>query len=214
VSKCLNKSFGKLFAQRVFKFFKLKDMQEDTKSAEEQPLQEETIQDNTQAAENGQEQATAAENIQNTDLEKLQQEVNEQRDKYLRLFAEFDNFKKRSAKEKRDFALVAGQDIVKDLLPIIDDIKRANQSFTKDNSKENYADGLHLICEKFVKTLQNKGLKEMESIGADFDFEKHEAIAEIPAPNEEQKGKVVDEVEAGYTLNNVIIRYAKVIVGK
>ncbi len=149
-----------------------------------------------------------------SELEQLQQELNEQKDKYLRLFAEFDNFKKRSAKEKRDFTLVAGQDIMKELLAVIDDYKRANKSFSQDGNKENFADGLQIIFDKFYKILVSKGLKEMESIGTDFDFTKHEAIAEIPAPTEELKGKVIDEVEAGYLLNSVIIRYAKVVVGK
>jgi molecular chaperone GrpE len=154
------------------------------------------------------------ENKSDSVLEQTKSELAEFKDKYLRLFAEFDNFKKRSAKEKRDFALVAGQDIIKDLLPILDDIKRANQSLEQDNNADNYVQGAKLIFEKLAKALQQKGLKEMESIGNDFDVEKHEAIAEIPAPSEAQKGKIIDEVEAGYTLNNVMIRYAKVVVGK
>lgn len=154
------------------------------------------------------------ENKSDSVLEQTKSELAEFKDKYLRLFAEFDNFKKRSAKEKRDFALVAGQDIIKDLLPILDDIKRANQSLEQDNNADNYVQGAKLIFEKLAKALQQKGLKEMESIGNDFDVEKHEAIAEIPAPSETQKGKIIDEVEAGYTLNNVMIRYAKVVVGK
>jgi molecular chaperone GrpE len=158
--------------------------------------------------------ADLQENKSDNILEQTKSELAEFKDKYLRLFAEFDNFKKRSAKEKRDFALVAGQDIIKDLLPILDDIKRANQSLEQDNNADNYVQGAKLIFEKLAKALQQKGLKEMESIGNDFDVEKHEAIAEIPAPSEAQKGKIIDEVEAGYTLNNVMIRYAKVVVGK
>jgi len=146
--------------------------------------------------------------------EKLKTELADTKDKYLRLFAEFDNFKKRSAKEKREYSLVAGQDIIKDLLPVLDDIKRANANYVKDNNAETFAQGAQLIFEKFTKVLQQKGLKEIESIGKDFDVEQQEAIAEIPAPNEEFKGKVLDEVEAGYTLNGTIIRYAKVVVGK
>jgi molecular chaperone GrpE len=146
--------------------------------------------------------------------EKLKTELADTKDKYLRLFAEFDNFKKRSAKEKREYSLVVGQDIIKDLLPVLDDIKRANANYVKDNNAETFAQGAQLIFEKFTKVLQQKGLKEIESIGKDFDVEQQEAIAEIPAPNEEFKGKVLDEVEAGYTLNGTIIRYAKVVVGK
>ena len=151
---------------------------------------------------------------ENTLTSKLSADLEEQKDKYIRLYAEFDNFKKRSAKEKREYSLVAGQDIIKDLLPVLDDIKRANANYTKDNNVEIFAQGAQLIFEKFAKILQQKGLKEIESIGKDFDVEQQEAIAEIPAPSDELKGKVIDEVEAGYLLNNVMIRYAKVVVGK
>lgn len=195
-------------------------MQEETKKQEEQTVQEDNqVQNNTteETPATDTVEEVVSENLvvdsEESIIEKLQAEIKEQNDKFLRLFAEFDNFKKRSAKEKRELSLVAGQDIMKDLLPIFDDYKRANKSFETDNNKENLAEGLQLIFDKFIKIVQNKGLKEIESIGTPFNVEQHEAIAEIPAPTEEQKGKVIDEVQSGYTLNGTIIRYAKVVVG-
>ena len=157
-------------------------------------------------------------NIENTnqtdELAVVKNELEDQKDKYLRLFAEFDNFKKRNAKERLELFKTAGQDIMRDLLPVIDDFHRAAKVFEQDNNTENYANGIKLIQEKFIKTLQNKGLKALESIGKEFNVEQHEAIAEVPAPTEELKGKIIDEAQCGYTLNDTIIRYAKVVVGK
>ncbi|MBX7225347.1 MAG: nucleotide exchange factor GrpE [Chitinophagales bacterium] len=147
-------------------------------------------------------------------LNKIQAELAEQKDKYLRLFAEFDNFKRRTAKERIDLIKTAGQEIIQDILPVLDDFHRAEKSFESATDIEQLKVGIRLIQDKFTKTLYNKGLKPMESIGADFDADFHEAITEIPAPNEEMKGKVIDEVEKGYFLNDKIIRYAKVVVGK
>lgn len=157
---------------------------------------------------------TESEQVLEDDLSALKKELEEQKNKYLRLFAEFDNFKKRNAKERLELFKTAGQDIVRELLPILDDFHRAEKAFQQDNNSENYASGLKLIQEKLQKTLQQKGLKVIESVGKDFDVSQHEAIAEVPAPSEEQKGKIIDEVESGYTLNDTIIRYAKVVVGK
>ncbi len=186
----------------------------------EQPTAEVNEQTSTQnttenPSDNLQEDEPVIEKMDNTDeLSVLKAELAEQKDKYLRLFAEFDNFKKRNAKERLELFKTAGQDIIRELLPILDDFQRADKAFEQDKNAENYVQGVQLIQEKFQKTLQNKGLKAMESVGATFDVEKHEAIAEIPASTEEQKGKVIDEVQRGYTLNDVIIRYAKVVVGK
>lgn len=156
----------------------------------------------------------ATQNDADAALRLLQTELKESKDKYLRLFAEFDNYKKREAKEKREWIKTAGQDIVRDLLPVLDDIQRANKTLDADKNIETYAGGAKLIFDKLQKTLQQKGLKSIESIGKPFDVEYHEAIAEIPVADSNQKGKIVDEVEAGYTLNDAIIRYAKVVVGK
>ena len=151
---------------------------------------------------------------ENDELAVLKSELQEQKDKYLRLFAEFDNFKKRSAKERIELSKTAGQDVIREMLPVLDDFQRAAKALAADNNTENYANGVKLIQEKFQKTLQNKALHKIDSIGHDFDVEKQEAIAEVPAPTPDLVGKVIDEVEAGYTLNDAIIRYAKVVVGK
>lgn len=149
-----------------------------------------------------------------SEVEKLKAELGEAKDKYLRIFAEFDNSKRRNAKERLELIKTAGLEILQDLLPVLDDLGRAEKIIETATDLENVKKGFDLIKEKLVRTLQNKGLKAMESIGADFDADFHEAITEIPAPNPEMVGKVVDEVEKGYILNEKIIRYAKVIVGK
>lgn len=147
------------------------------------------------------------------ELSVLKNELQEQKDKYLRLFAEFDNFKKRNAKERLDLIKTAGQDIVRELLPVLDDFQRAETAFLQDNNTENFATGTRLIVEKLQRTLQAKGLKAIESKGKEFNVAEHEAIAEVPAPSEDMKGKIIDEIQSGYTLNDIIIRFAKVVVG-
>lgn len=147
-------------------------------------------------------------------LEKLTQELEEQKEKYLRLFAEFDNFKRRTAKERIDTIKTAGQEVIKDLLSVIDDLERAEKSIEKYNDLNAAKDGFILIKEKLVKTLQNKGLTKMDTSNLVFDADFHEAITEIPAPTEDLKGKIIDVIEPGYLLHDKIIRYAKVVVGK
>ena len=167
--------------------------------------------DNTQ-----QESMTEAteQSVTTVELEKVQAELEDMKDKYVRLFAEFDNFKKRSARERLDYLKTAGQDILRDLLPVLDDMERAEKSISAAADVAAVKEGFLLIKDKLTKNLQSKGLKAMQSVGEPFDADFHEAITEIPAPAEELKGKVVDEVEKGYLLNEKIIRYAKVVVGK
>lgn len=146
-------------------------------------------------------------------LEKIQAELEEQKDKYIRLFAEFDNYKRRSAKEKNELVQTAGKEVIISLLDVLDDSERAEKQLQTSNDLEQIKKGIELVFGKLRGTLQAKGLKAMESISTDFDVEKHEAITEIPAPTEALKGKVVDEVQKGYYLNDKIIRFAKVVVG-
>lgn len=143
----------------------------------------------------------------------LQAEIKDWKDKYLRLYAEFDNFRRRKAREQLELTKTAGKDIIVNLLPILDDFERA---FKAREGKENgdSIKGFELIYHKLQKNMEQKGLKAMESIGQDFDADLHDAITEIPAPTENLKDKVIDEVEKGYYLGDKIIRYAKVIVGK
>jgi len=173
-----------------------------------------TEENQNQSESQTEENTTATETVVEDELSVLKREIGEQKDKYLRLFAEFDNFKKRNAKERLELFKTAGQEVIRELLPVLDDFQRADKALSQDNNTENYANGVKLIQEKLVKTLQNKGLKAIESVGKDFDVSQHEAIAEVPVTDEKQKGKIIDEVENGYTLNDVIIRYAKVVVGK
>ena len=148
------------------------------------------------------------------EMVKLKAEVQEQKDKYLRLFAEFDNFKRRTAKERIELTQTAGKEVITSMLDVLDDFDRAEKQMQTTTDIAQIKEGVQLVFNKLRTTLQNKGLKSMESIGTKFDVEKHEAITEIPAPTPDLKGKVVDEVTKGYYLNAKLIRFAKVIVGK
>ncbi len=149
-----------------------------------------------------------------SEVENLKAELQEQKDKYLRLFAEFDNFKRRNAKERIELIQTAGKEVITSMLDVLDDCERAEKQLQKTDDINQVKEGIQLVFNKLRSTLQSKGLQPMESINTQFDVEKHEAITEIPAPTKELKGKVVDEVTKGYYLNDKIIRHAKVVVGK
>jgi molecular chaperone GrpE len=153
------------------------------------------------------------EKMQNA-IGKLQSELNEQKDKYLRLVAEFDNVKRRNAKERIELMQTAGKDIIVSLLDTMDDCDRAEKQLQTSEDIKQIKEGISLVFGKLRNTLQSKGVKAMQSMNEDFDVEKHEAITEIPAPTEALKGKVLDEVQKGYYLNDKLIRFAKVVVGK
>ncbi len=153
------------------------------------------------------------ESIDNT-IEKIQAELNDQKDKYLRLFAEFDNFKRRTAKERIELMQTASKDVVVSMLEVLDDCDRAEKQLETSEDIAQIKEGIQLVFAKLRSTMASKGVKAMESIHTSFDVEKHEAITEIPAPTEDLIDKVVDEIIKGYYLNNKIIRFAKVIVGK
>ncbi len=146
-------------------------------------------------------------------LEKMRTELEEQKDKYLRLFAEFDNFKRRNAKEKIELIQTAGKDVIISLLEVLDDCDRAEKQMEESDDAAANKEGVLLVFNKMRNTLQSRGLKTMESVNMDFDVERHEAITEIEV-SEKQKGKVVDEIVKGYYLNDKLIRFAKVVVGK
>lgn len=146
-------------------------------------------------------------------MEKLQAELDEQKDKYLRLVAEFDNFKRRTAKEKIELIQTAGKDVIISMLEVLDDCDRAEKQLNENDDIVAQKEGVQLVFNKLRSTLQAKRLTPMESINTEFDVAKHEAIAEVEVPKA-MKGKVVDEIEKGYYLNNKIIRFAKVVVGK
>jgi molecular chaperone GrpE len=148
------------------------------------------------------------------EIEILKASVEEQKDKYMRLFAEFDNYKKRTAKEYMDLRETAGKEVIISMLDVLDDVERAEKQMETTEDLTQIKDGITLVFNKFKSTLLSKGLKPMESIGEDFNVDLHEAITEIPAPNEEMVGKNLDEVTKGYFLRDKIIRFAKVVVGK
>lgn len=150
-----------------------------------------------------------------SELDQLKNDLGESKDKYLRLYAEFENFKKRTVKEKMDLMKNAAQDTLSNLLPVLDDFDRAKSSAEDDGTEEtNFSEGVTLVYNKLHSTLSNMGVTPMESTGEVFDPELHEAVTEIPAPDESMKGKIVDTILTGYYLNDKIIRYAKVVVGK
>lgn len=165
----------------------------------------------------GTENETIQEQVENnsgeTDpLTKLQADYNELNDKFLRLLSEFDNFRKRTQREKIDLIKAGGSDVMKAILPVIDDFERAVKANEKTEDPIVLKDGFNLIHSKFVQALNARGLKAMELIGTDFNSDISEAIANVPG-DESQKGKVIDEAEKGYYLNDTIIRFAKVVVG-
>jgi len=147
-------------------------------------------------------------------VDKIQGELDELKDKYVRLVAEFDNFKRRNAKERIELIQTAGKEVITSLLDVLDDSDRAEKQLQTSADAAHIKEGIQLVFNKLRNTLQSKGLKPMESIKTDFDVEKHEAITEIPAPSPDLAGKVLDEVQKGYYLNDKIIRFAKVVVGK
>ncbi|HNI45366.1 MAG TPA: nucleotide exchange factor GrpE [Chitinophagales bacterium] len=171
-------------------------MVEETPQTEETPL--------TDAPE-----PTSTTSETSAETDKLAADLAAMKDKYLRLMAEFDNFKRRSARERIEFSRTAASGIIVDLLPVLDDFERAFKSAGDANVK-----GFELIYNKLKHILDAQGLKAMESIGNDFDPDLHEAVTEFPAPSDNLRGKVIDEVECGYYLHEKIIRHAKVIVGK
>ncbi|MBV6483704.1 MAG: Protein GrpE [Flavobacteriales bacterium] len=180
-----------------------KDKVEDN---EKENLNEDVIADNNEET-----TENLTEEKELTEEEKAQIES----DRYLRLYSEFENFRKRTQKEKIDFYKTASEDVLKALLPIIDDFERAQKANQTIDDIKAIKEGFALIHDKFVKILKQKGLEEISSsIGEKLDIEKHEAITQIQAPTEEQKGKIIDEVEKGYLLNGKVIRYTKVVVGQ
>lgn len=182
------------------------------KKQTEAELEKEEVKEVEESAEAKAENKTEAEE-QKDPLEELQEQYNQLNDKYLRLYSDFENFRKRTIKERADLLKYAGEDVFKLLLPIIDDFERAQATMESAKDVASVKEGVDLIYNKLIKELTSKGLKTMESKGEVFDSEVHDAITQIPAPSEDMKGKVVDEIEKGYYLNDKVIRFAKVVVG-
>lgn len=148
------------------------------------------------------------------ETEKLQAEIAELKDKHLRLIAEFDNFRRRTAKERLELQLTAGRDIIQSLLVVMDDMDRAAKQLENTTDLTILKEGISLVFNKLRNIMQQKGLKVMEAVNQEFNPDLHEAITEIPAPSNKMVGKIIDVVEPGYYLNDKLIRHAKVVVGK
>jgi molecular chaperone GrpE len=146
--------------------------------------------------------------------EKLASELSEMKDKYLRLYAEFDNYRKRTMREREELIKTASESAIKSMLSTLDDLERAIKAAKSSNEESTILEGILLIYEKMFKTLEQQGLKAMDSDGQDFNPDLHEALTKIPVPNDDLKGKVIETIEKGYYLRDKIIRYAKVVVGQ
>lgn len=176
---------------------------------ENQDINEESI--NNQEVNNIQEEAVSGENV--TATPSAEELLAEEKDRYIRLYAEFENYKKRTAKEKMEFFQYANQDMMISMLGVLDDFERALKEIAK-NGNASDLQGVELIYQKFKNKLTEKGLKSMEvKAGDSFNVDFHEAITQIPAPSEDLKGKIVDVIETGYTLGDKVIRFAKVVTG-
>lgn len=158
-------------------------------------------------------EAESQQDFSANETEQLSAALAEQKDKYIRLMAEFENYKRRTAKERIELIQTAGKDIIVSLLDVLDDCDRAEKQMSHDTDIHHVKEGSLLVFNKFRKTLESKGVKPMESQGKEFDVETQEAIAEVPG-TPEQSGKVIDVIQKGYLLNDKLIRFAKVVVGK
>ncbi|UCS94073.1 nucleotide exchange factor GrpE [Echinicola marina] len=187
------------------------------KAATEEPVESE---DQALKQENGaesQEEKVSDEKAATEELseeDKLKAENQELKDKYLRLYSEFENYRRRTSKERLDLIKTASEDVLKDLITVVDDFERAIKAEESETGNQKVLEGSLLIYHKLTKVLEAKGLTQMEDvIGKDFDADKQEAITQIPAPSEDLKGKVIDVVEKGYMLGEKVVRYAKVVIG-
>ncbi len=176
---------------------------------------EELNEENT-ASEAQQNEETVAEEVvvEKSELELAQEAAAIANDKYLRLYSEFDNFRKRSSKEKIELIKSASEDVIKNMLPIVDDFQRAMKHNAEVNDADSIKQGFELIYNKLYGSLEAKGLKKIEAQGEVFNADIHEAITNIPAPSDDMKGKIMDVVEEGYYLGEKIIRFPKVVIGQ
>ena len=187
------------------------DMENHQEPVEEQPVDEKK-EESADKVSDKKSKRFKIRHAQEKALEEEKAKYAELNDKYLRLFSEFDNFRKRTAKEKLDLTVTASENVIKDVLPVLDDFERALQNMEK-NGNEADLQGVTLIFNKLKDTLKKKGLEEIEAMGVEFNTDEHEALTMIPAPEEDKKGKVLDVIQKGYKLNGKVIRFARVVVG-
>lgn len=200
---------------------KNKEMEEEKVTAEN--LQEETPQQDVTSQNQENEKHETQKNTKKVKfgkdksaekIEELEEALVQKNDQLLRLHAEFDNYRKRTLKEKMELTKSAGESLFLNILPVIDDFERAIKAMENATEISPVKEGIDLIYKRFTDFIKNNGIKEIESIEKDFDTDLHEAITKIPAPTEELKGKIVDVIQKGYTLNDKVIRFAKVVIGE
>ena len=188
--------------------------QENNGMKEEEILKEQGGKAENKEKEPAEDQQAQSQDESQKQLEQAKQAVEDMKDKYLRTAAEFDNYRKRTLKEKAELIKNGGEKTISAILPVIDDLERAIENMRKTDDAEALRQGIDLIYQKFIKTLSGEGLQKMSPVGEVFDTDYHEAIALIPAADESQKGKVIDCVQTGYKLNDKVIRHAKVVVAQ
>ena len=191
------------------------DLENNQETVEEQPKHDEKPEDKTEPNDKGSDKKSKRFKIRHAAekaLEEAKGKFAELNDKHLRLQAEFDNFRKRTAKEKLDLTATASENVIKDILPVLDDFERALQNMEK-NGNESDIQGVTLIYNKLKDTLKKKGLEEIEAMDVEVNTDEHEALTMSPAPEEDKKGKVLDVIQKGYKLNGKVIRFARVVVG-
>ncbi len=181
---------------------------------EKEPKEQETAQETAATEEESKEPELSEVEKLAKDLEDAKAELEKQKKEYLFLLAEFDNFRKRTLKEKSDLVKNAAEKAMLDILPVVDDFERALQAMHDSSDLESVKEGVDLIYNKFVKYLENNGVKAIDSNNADFNTEFHEAVTTFPASDESQKGKVIDTVQKGYMINDKVLRHSKVVVGQ
>jgi molecular chaperone GrpE len=189
-----------------------KEPKKTTEQPQEENVENELGENNENEAEEGEELKKQKTMVDES--EKLASELSEMKDKYLRLYAEFDNYRKRTMREREELIKTASESAIKSMLSTLDDLERAIKAAKSSNEESTILEGILLIYEKMFKTLEQQGLKAMDSDGHDFNPDLHEALTKIPVPNDDLKGKVIETIEKGYYLRDKIIRYAKVVVGQ
>ena len=191
--------------------------EKDIKIEDEETLNEEPVADTDKEAESAEEKSEEVaeeEAEEKTPLEKAQDEIEELKDKWLRSVAEFENYRKRTLKERAELILNGGEKVITAILPVLDDMERAIENGEKTDDPAVLREGMELIHQKFMKALEGQGVSKIETENADFDTDVHEAVAMVPGMGDDKKGKVIDCLQKGYKLNDKVIRHAKVAVGQ
>ncbi len=190
-----------------------KDNEQEVKDVKDDKQNEQVQNTDEHGIENTEEQTTENNGSADEKTRELEIKLAEEKDRFLRLYSEFDNYKKRTVRERAELLKSAGEDVIKLILPVIDDFERAIKANESSDEIAAVKEGFHLIYNKMKNSFSGKGLEEMKCQGEAFDADTMEALANIPAPSEDLKGKVIEVVEKGYLLNGKVIRFAKVIVG-